>query len=73
MDLIARYEDKTRDTLFPLLGPNRVRIDLITICKMLGDKDVKMTQRYARVTPKKFFEDMDKFIEATENDFVLAL
>ena len=67
-----------------LLSPNRVRIDLITICKlaetsktysyhsgrhsfaslitleagvpmetickMLGHKDVKMTQRYARVT-----------------------
>ena len=107
LDLIARYEDEARDTLFPLLGPNRVRIDLITICKltgtskvysyhsgrhsfaslitleagvpmetickMLGHKDVKMTQRYARVTQKKLFEDMDKFIAATENDFVLAL
>ena len=36
-------------------------------------KDVKMTQRYARVTQKKLFEDMDKFIAATEKDFVLAL
>ncbi|MCP9547856.1 site-specific integrase, partial [Prevotella copri] len=44
-----------------------------TICKMLGHKDVKMTQRYARVTQKKLFEDMDKFIAATEKDFVLAL
>ena len=40
---------------------------------MLGHKDVKMTQRYARVTQKKLFEDMDKFITATEKDFVLAL
>ena len=44
-----------------------------TICKMLGHKDVKMTQRYARVTQKKLFEDMDKFIAATGKDFVLAL
>ena len=82
-------EDEVRDTLFPLLNTNRVRIDLITICKlaetsktysyhsgrhsfaslitleagvpmetickMLGHKDVKMTQRYARVTQKKLF------------------
>ena len=26
-----------------------------TICKMLGHKDVKMTQRYARVTQKQLF------------------
>ena len=64
---------RARDTLFPLLSTNRVRIDLITICKMLGHKDVKMTQRYARVTQKKLFEDMDKFIAATEKDFILAL
>ena len=30
-------------------------------------------ERYARVTQKKLFEDMDKFIAATEKDFVLAL
>ncbi|MCW4136279.1 site-specific integrase [Segatella copri] len=61
LELMAKYEDGARDTLFPLLSTNRVRIDLITICKMLGHKDVKMTQRYARVTQKKLFEDMDKF------------
>ena len=107
LELVARYEDGARDTLFPMLSTNRVRIDLITICKlaetsktysyhsgrhsfaslitleagvpmetickMLGHKDVKMTQRYARVTQKKLFEDMDKFIAATEKDFILAL
>ena len=107
LELMAKYEDGARDTLFPLLSTNRVRIDLITICKlaetsktysyhsgrhsfaslitleagvpmetickMLGHKDVKMTQRYARVTQKKLFEDMDKFIAATEKDFILAL
>ena len=107
LELMAKYEDGARDTLFPLLSTNRVRIDLIiicklaetsktysyhsgrhsfaslitleagvpmeTICRMLGHKDVKMTQRYARVTQKKLFEDMDKFIAATEKDFILAL
>ena len=48
-------------------------VPMETICKMLGHKDVKMTQRYARVTQKKLFEDMDKFIAATEKDFILAL
>jgi hypothetical protein len=32
----------------------------------------KKTQIYARVTPKKLFEDMDKFVEATQ-DLVLIL
>ena len=35
--------------------------------KMLGRSDIKTTQVYARVTPKKLFEDMDKYIEATED------
>ncbi|MEH2831835.1 site-specific integrase, partial [Segatella copri] len=34
LELMAKYEDEARDTLFPLLSPNRVRIDLITICKL---------------------------------------
>ena len=48
-------------------------VPMETICKMLDHKDVKMTQRYARVTQKKLFEDMDKFIAATGKDFILAL
>ena len=34
LELMAKYEDEARDTLFPLLNTNRVRIDLITICKL---------------------------------------
>ena len=114
LELMARYEDGVRDTLFPLLSTNRVRIDLITICKLAetsktysyhsgrhsfaslitleagvpmetickmqmvsigtpASSVMRMTQRYARVTQKKLFEDMDKFIAATEKDFILAL
>ncbi len=39
---------------------------------MLGHSDIKTTQIYARVTPKKLFEDMDKYIETTK-DLVLTL
>ena len=35
LELMAKYEDEARDTLFPLLSTNRVRIDLITICKLV--------------------------------------
>ena len=46
--------------------------DLRAIQEMLGHADIRTTQVYARVTPKKLFEDMDKFIEATK-DFQLVL
>ncbi|MBD8390496.1 site-specific integrase [Dysgonomonas sp. BGC7] len=42
-------------------------VPIETISRMLGHSNIKTTQVYARVTPKKLFEDMDKFIEATSN------
>ena len=47
-------------------------VPIETISRMLGHSDISTTQVYARVTPKKLFEDMDKFIEATQ-DFKLIL
>ena len=47
-------------------------VPIETISRMLGHSDISTTQVYARVSPKKLFEDMDKFIKATE-DFKLAL
>lgn len=42
-------------------------VPIETVSRMLGHKDIKTTQIYARVTPKKLFEEMDRFIEATED------
>ena len=42
-------------------------VPIETISRMLGHSNIQTTQIYARVTPKKLFEDMDKFIEATQD------
>ena len=47
-------------------------VPIETISRMLGHSNIQTTQIYARVTPKKLFEDMDKFIEAT-SDLKLVL
>ena len=47
-------------------------VPIETISRMLGHSNIKTTQVYARVTPKKLFDDMDKFIEAT-TDLKLVL
>ena len=47
-------------------------VPIETISRMLGHSDISTTQVYARVSPKKLFEDMDRFIEATQ-DFKLTL
>jgi site-specific recombinase XerD len=47
-------------------------VPIETISRMLGHGNIQTTQIYARVTPKKLFDDMDKFIEAT-SDLKLVL
>lgn len=47
-------------------------VPIETISRMLGHSNVRTTQVYARVTPKKLFDDMDKFIAAT-TDLKLVL
>ena len=42
-------------------------VPIETVSRMLGQADLRPTQVYARVTPKKLFEDMDKYIEATKD------
>ena len=57
---------------FALLITLEAGVPIETISRMLGHSDIATTQVYARVSPKKLFEDMDKFIEATK-DFQLVL
>ncbi len=47
-------------------------VPIETISRMLGHSNIQTTQIYARVTPKKLFEDMDKLVEAT-GDLKLVL
>ena len=42
-------------------------VPIETISRMLGHSNIQTTQIYARVTPKKLFEDMDKLTEATRD------
>ncbi len=42
-----------------------VRIE--TVSKMLGHTNVSMTERYAKVTPQKLFEEFDRFLSFTED------
>lgn len=42
-------------------------VPIETISRMLGHSNIQTTQIYARVTPKKLFEDMDKLIKATKD------
>ena len=47
-------------------------VPIDTISKMLGHTNLTTTQLYAKVTPKKLFDDMDIFIKAT-SDMTLVL
>lgn len=101
IDLIDKYRDDTRATLFPVIPYQALKwcltsikmkvgikgrlsyhmgrhsfstlmtlengVPIETVSRMLGHADIRTTQVYARVTPKKLFEDMDKYIEATKD------
>ena len=42
-------------------------VPIETVSKMLGHSAVRMTERYAKVTPQKLFEEFDRLIAFTED------
>ena len=48
------------------------RVPIETVSKMLGHSNISMTERYAKVTPQKLFEEFDRFLSFTE-DMQLAI
>lgn len=42
-------------------------VSLESVSKMLGHSDIQMTERYARVTPQKLFEDFERLIDYTKD------
>ena len=42
-------------------------VPIETVSKMLGHTSVSMTERYAKVTPQKLFEEFDRFLSFTED------
>ena len=42
-------------------------VPIETVSRMLGHSNISMTERYAKVTPQKLFEEFDRFLSFTED------
>ena len=42
-------------------------VPIETVSKMLGHSNISLTERYAKVTPQKLFEEFDRFLSFTED------
>ncbi|SJZ99270.1 tyrosine-type recombinase/integrase, partial [Porphyromonas circumdentaria] len=42
-------------------------VPIETVSRMLGHGSIKTTERYAHVTPKKLFDEFERFLSFTED------
>ena len=65
-DIAFPFTTHTARHTFATLITLEQGVPIETVSKMLGHSNVSMTERYAKVTPKKLFEEFDRFLSFTE-------
>ncbi|OFO77848.1 hypothetical protein HMPREF3018_06590 [Prevotella sp. HMSC077E08] len=71
-DISFPFTSHTARHTFTTLITLEQGVPIETVSKMLGHTNVSMTERYAKVTPQKLFEEFNRFLSFTE-DMQLAI
>ena len=66
-DIALPFTSHTARHTFATLITLEQGVPIETVSKMLGHSTVRMTERYAKVTPQKLFEEFDRLIAFTED------
>jgi len=65
--IVLPFTSHTARHTFATLITLEQGVPIETVSKMLGHSTVRMTKRYAKVTPQKLFEEFDRLIAFTED------
>ena len=66
-DIALPFTSHTARHTFATLITLEQGVPIETVSKMLGHSTVRMTERYAKVTPQKLFEEFDRLITFTKD------